>query len=680
MNDFERRLQDALKNATSDYRPTDPHEAKARFRARFRRRRYTFYGGSVALAGAAAVAAFLLLPGQLSQRAEEPLPPATELPPQELSVIQVGADSSGIAFGADMVWVANTADGTIQVIDPLTNRVAETHRIGGSPDDVAVGLGAAWASDSSAGIVTKMVFGQPDGPGIVVGGPGRHLDVAPGSGAIWVVSEDNSLYRIDPSTNEVIPVETSGIEGISDVAAGQSRVIVLGKNALASIDPVSLIVTRIADVDASGNQDLQLSEGAVWVANGDAGEVTRFDLDTGEASEPVYVGGNFSAVASGEGSMWMVSGDEGADGVLTRIDPASAEIVGERVGLGGHPYDVTTGAGSVWIVNNAGSVTRLDPNALPEGDQTPEEMGRPLFAFAADGEIYVEDVEGNLTRVTDTREEERYPSLAPDANSIAFQRGPGDPTTEVVILDLLTGDEALLDDGEWPSFGPDGRVAYVVQNRGTTTRIIIERPGADGSVSIDPDPGLSPNSPIDVRNLAWDLTGGHLYFEAGWEGFDLFQVATDGNSDAFMLSPRNRHRGAGLAAPFVRGRDSVHVLQACCYEQGEGPNNPYETAEIGLIRFAEGGPQYSTVVELEPRRFPPGAVAVGSTLAGAGHLTLAGGSSEQRNWRQGRARSWLISLSDAIWLVDERGDVSLVSDLFDFNEYAGVSVAPQYRQ
>lgn len=681
MNDFERRLQDALKNATSDYRPSDPHEAKARFMTRFRRRRYAFYGGSVALAGAAAVAAFLLLPGGLTDKAQQqPLPPSTKLEPQELSVIDVGSEPSGIAFGADAVWVANTADGTIAVIDPLTNRVSETHDIGGSPDDVAVGLGAAWASDSGSGIVTKMVFGQSDGPDIQVGEPGNHLDVAPGAGAIWVVSEGDSLYRIDPLTDEVQPVDT-GIAGVSDVAAGQGRVVVLGTDTLASVDPVSLAVTLIAEVEASNNQDLQMSEGAVWVANGDAGEVTRFDLATGEAADPIYVGGNFTAIASGEDSMWMVSGDEGDQGVLTRIDPETSEIIGWRVSLGGRPYDVTTGAGSVWIVNySAGSVTRLDPNALPEdGDTAPQEMGRPLFAFSADGDIYVEDIEGHLTQVTDGPDDDLYPSLSPDANSIAFQRGFG--PAEIVIFDLLAGEESNLGQGERPSFGPDGRVVWVTGHGTGAERIVIGHPGAHDPVSIDPDPGLPPGQPIDVRNIAWDLSGEYIYYQAGWEGgFVLFQAPADGDSDAFELTPRNLRPGSAFSAPFVRGRDSVHILQACCWEWNERRWDPYETAEIGLIRFAEGGPQYSTVISIDPRDIAPDDLYLEPSLAAAGHLMLAGGSVDQRNWREGSARSWMISTSDAIWLIDEKGRSYFVSDLYNFDEYAGLSVAPQYRQ
>jgi YVTN family beta-propeller protein len=51
--------------------------------------------------------------------------------------IRVGNGPSGIAFGADRVWVANGQDGTVSAIDPQTNEVA-TRRLGFRPAAVAV--------------------------------------------------------------------------------------------------------------------------------------------------------------------------------------------------------------------------------------------------------------------------------------------------------------------------------------------------------------------------------------------------------------------------------------------------------------------------------------------------------------------------------------------------------------
>jgi YVTN family beta-propeller protein len=57
----------------------------------------------------------------------------------------VGNGPSGIAFGADQVWVANSQDGTVSTIDPQTNEVG-TRRLGFRPTAVAVEERAVWVA------------------------------------------------------------------------------------------------------------------------------------------------------------------------------------------------------------------------------------------------------------------------------------------------------------------------------------------------------------------------------------------------------------------------------------------------------------------------------------------------------------------------------------------------------
>jgi DNA-binding beta-propeller fold protein YncE len=72
--------------------------------------------------------------------------------------IRVGNGPSGIAFGEDRVWVANSRDGTVSMIDPRTNRVGTvsmidprtnrvgTQRLGFRPTAVAVEERAVWVA------------------------------------------------------------------------------------------------------------------------------------------------------------------------------------------------------------------------------------------------------------------------------------------------------------------------------------------------------------------------------------------------------------------------------------------------------------------------------------------------------------------------------------------------------
>jgi YVTN family beta-propeller protein len=58
--------------------------------------------------------------------------------------IEVGDVPTAIAMGADTVWVANSADGTVSRIDPRRNVVDKTIPVGAEPVDLVAGLGAVW--------------------------------------------------------------------------------------------------------------------------------------------------------------------------------------------------------------------------------------------------------------------------------------------------------------------------------------------------------------------------------------------------------------------------------------------------------------------------------------------------------------------------------------------------------
>lgn len=359
MSDFERRLGDALKDATSTYRPSDPYEAKQTFMHRFRRRRIVT-GAAISIAtGAAAVAAFFVVPGLISQDDGVDDPPVAAAP-AAITEIAVGAEPNGIAFGGGRVWVVNSADATVSSIAAATNRVEETFAVDGSPDDVAVGRGRLWVTDPGRGVVTKLALRSPEqSEEMVVGPAAEEMDISVGTGAAWVVS-GGTLHRIDPTTDAVTTIP--GIADATDVAAGNGAVAVLGSSFIGRVEPGSPSVTELAQVDPTANQDLHVSPGAAWFGDGDSGTVTRVDLATGEAAEPIHVGGSFVAIAQGSGSIWVVSSDDGDEGSLFRIDPSDGSLVGDPLSLSGRPYDVATGAGSVWILNrSAQTVTRLDP-------------------------------------------------------------------------------------------------------------------------------------------------------------------------------------------------------------------------------------------------------------------------------------------------------------------------------
>src|SRR5262249_44468385 len=77
--------------------------------------------------------------------------------------IAVGSRPRGVAWGDGSVWVANSGDGTVSRIDPHTDRVAATIRVGQSPQALVVTAGAVWVSVAASPAVQPSPSGSPPG-------------------------------------------------------------------------------------------------------------------------------------------------------------------------------------------------------------------------------------------------------------------------------------------------------------------------------------------------------------------------------------------------------------------------------------------------------------------------------------------------------------------------------------
>jgi YVTN family beta-propeller protein len=118
--------------------------------------------------------------------------------------------------------------------------------------------------------------------------------IAVGFGTVWVVlAASNTVVRVDPKTNEVLPP--------IDVGNG----------------PGALVV----------------SPDAVWVVNSLADSVSRIDPETSLETEAIQVGDGPAGIAFTEGAVWVANG---SDGTLSRIDPGS-KVAKPAVGIGSIP-------------------------------------------------------------------------------------------------------------------------------------------------------------------------------------------------------------------------------------------------------------------------------------------------------------------------------------------------------
>ena len=181
---------------------------------------------------------------------------------------------------------------------------------------------------------------------------------ASGSGVSRLTIAPDSIGGISPARGVVtadVPVGSSP----SSVAAGDRAVWVANYDAgtVSRIDPSTRAV--VAPIPAGSTPGaVAVGAGAVWVANLWSGTVSRIDPGVNRVVQSIPVGNGPSGVSVGFGSVWVANS---SDGTLSRID-ATTGAWQSTIRLGGGASDVAAGLGGVWVSDEAsGRVLRVDP-------------------------------------------------------------------------------------------------------------------------------------------------------------------------------------------------------------------------------------------------------------------------------------------------------------------------------
>jgi DNA-binding beta-propeller fold protein YncE len=102
-----------------------------------------------------------------------------------LATIKLGFTPGDLAVDETGVWIADPFRDSVVRIDPGTGRVAGTIRVGRSPDHVAAGAGSVWTANTRDGTVSRIDPKTFDVKTVDVGG--TPADLAVGLGGTWVV-------------------------------------------------------------------------------------------------------------------------------------------------------------------------------------------------------------------------------------------------------------------------------------------------------------------------------------------------------------------------------------------------------------------------------------------------------------------------------------------------------------
>jgi YVTN family beta-propeller protein len=196
-----------------------------------------------------------------------------------------------LASGAGSIWVLSDSSGVLTRIDPHKNKIQTTIKVLPLSYCVAFGYDAVWVTNTGSviynwktgeAIAKKSGSIQRINPGtnkvvanIKVGlAP---LFIAAGENGVWTLNQgDGSVSRIDPLSNRVIAtIDVKAAGGGGDIATGAGKVWIRGNQTafLLSVDPKSNTVNkRYGPISGSGAVRVTKNN-MIWVSSHDVNTV-----------------------------------------------------------------------------------------------------------------------------------------------------------------------------------------------------------------------------------------------------------------------------------------------------------------------------------------------------------------------------------------------------------------------
>jgi YVTN family beta-propeller protein len=285
--------------------------------------------------------------------------PATD---DVVATIRVGQDPSAVAVGKEGVWVASRADGFVRRIDPATNAIVLATPAHGRPTELALIPDSVLVSNGPLD-TNVTVIDAPTGRETNVislargGGYAGSAHVAAHGSGVWLAGIDRKVGRLDLTAARVVdpvsipPPTTERADAyFSSLAVSNDAIWVLGDvndPTLSRIDRATRRVTTRIRLPFAPKK-LAVGLGSVWVTSQIDDTVARIDTATARITGTVHVGRGASGLATGAGSVWVANE---VDNTVSRIDPETLRIL-DTIDVGGSPDHIAVGDGAVWVTTH----------------------------------------------------------------------------------------------------------------------------------------------------------------------------------------------------------------------------------------------------------------------------------------------------------------------------------------
>jgi YVTN family beta-propeller protein len=228
------------------------------------------------------------------------------------------------------------------------------------------------------------------------------LDVAVTPAAIWVANGDNTVSKMDPTTNAVVlslKVGPIGAAFPNAIAIGDDGDLWIASSMVDSSG--AEIAGSVVRLDGASGQikatipvgpypsDLTAGAGSIWVVNAGAMSVMRIDQATNIATMIDLTVPHLTGIGFGEGSIWVSA----TDGAVLRIDPVTNRVMA-MIATAGGANGIVALNGAIWIACSGhkgqadGSVARIDPATNQVTTTIPVGSG-PFYLATAGGYVWV---------------------------------------------------------------------------------------------------------------------------------------------------------------------------------------------------------------------------------------------------------------------------------------------------
>lgn len=274
-----------------------------------------------------------------------------------VSSTRVGRGPDRIASTANAIWVANVEDRTVARVDLATK---EVRVVGGAPvaRDLTSALnGDVWLSSFEEPVVTMIARRGRivEGPYAVAAAPvrvrlpGSAEGLAVGGGYLWVTSPSDSggrdtVFQVDLRTRRLVSsLPVGAIPLFVGFGYGSAWISNYRGDSVSVVRPGSKRLETIAV--PGGPLGIAAGEGAIWVVAFWSRELVRIDPDTRRVVRRIPVGAGPLDVAVEDGAVWVTNRD---DRTISRIDPATNEV-SATIQLAAAPHSVRVAHGRVWV-------------------------------------------------------------------------------------------------------------------------------------------------------------------------------------------------------------------------------------------------------------------------------------------------------------------------------------------